>query len=271
MIARRRWLAALLNVLQAGWGFLYIGRRGLAAANLIIAPIIAIVFIFSTWTVFLASPLGILVEIVLFLTWVIGVSAVVWRLAAPLKNLARPLWYEHVAFLAAAAVVSWLALDLVHVLADGARAYLPYRTYFAPSWGMWPSIAPGDYFAAGKIQSGQQVHRGEAVMYMKPGNDRELFASRVIAVAGDAVELNGNDLSVNGVVAAAQRRCAAITDDAEDLGSLMIEGPANGPQHFALRSDERGSGYPQNKIVVPNGYVFLLGDNRANAADSRLF
>jgi signal peptidase I len=271
MLARRGWLAALLNVLQAGLGFLYLGRRSLAAANLVVIPIVVVLWMLSMFGFFLSSPLVVVAGFAIYLVIAIGVPAIVWSLAKPIKASARPFWYEYAAFLAAGVIVGWLTIDITRAVLITDGNSLTYRTNYVPSWVMWPTIAPGDFLVSRTVLPNQTLKRGEVVMYAKPGTVGLLFTSRVAAVAGDTIELNGNELRVNGAPVSVRKLCPAITTEDGDLGTLLAEGRVSEPRHFVLFSDARGSGWSQDRIVVPAGHVFLLGDNRANADDSRRF
>ncbi|NCB74555.1 MAG: signal peptidase I [Clostridia bacterium] len=77
-------------------------------------------------------------------------------------------------------------------------------------------------------------------------DEKEILIKRVVAVAGDTVDIDDKtgELKVNGVV------------KAEDY--------IYGETH----SREGGTEYP---LKIPEGYVFVLGDNREVAKDSRDF
>lgn len=88
--------------------------------------------------------------------------------------------------------------------------------------------------------------RGDVVIFNPPidGRENELFIKRVIAVTGDYFEIKDNVLYINGT---------AIFED-----YINCNNPTN--KQFKLL-----------KGRVPEGYVYVLGDNRDNSNDSRVF
>ena len=87
--------------------------------------------------------------------------------------------------------------------------------------------------------------KNDIVIFNLPNQD-ELLIKRVIAVAGDVVDIDDTtgQIKVNNVV----------------LNEDYIYGQTN--------SRLNGTTYP---LTVPEGYVFVLGDNRTVAKDSRDF
>ncbi|MFJ9778651.1 signal peptidase I [Amycolatopsis sp. NPDC101161] len=148
-------------------------------------------------------------------------------------------------------LVAWIAVTLFGL---GAAAYglgttiLDYRAYRVPGTAMSPTLKPGNS-AVVRALRGEEVHRGDLVMF-----DRGAFAHpdsaglsvfRVVAVAGDAV--------------------ACCTD-----GRMSVDGKPITENY--LSQDE----YAHDSVVttpyltrVHEGEVFVLGDQRGNADDSR--
>lgn len=88
--------------------------------------------------------------------------------------------------------------------------------------------------------------RGDVVIFNPPinGREEELFIKRIIAVSGDCFEIKDNKLYLNGV---------AVIEDHVNINKTNRK-------EFKLLKGE-----------VPKGYVFVLGDNRDNSNDSRVF
>jgi signal peptidase I len=83
--------------------------------------------------------------------------------------------------------------------------------------------------------------RGDIVVFHSPINADEDLVKRIVAVGGDRVAISGGKLYVNGV--------------AQD-------------EPYLLEQDFSGE-MPETEI--PAGQVFVMGDNRNNSGDSRLF
>jgi signal peptidase I len=89
----------------------------------------------------------------------------------------------------------------------------------------------------------KKVHRGDIVVFRYPRNPEETFLKRVAAVGGDRVELRNGELFINSH-------------------------PVTEP--YAVHRAPVYSRYEQmSPIVVPQGKLFVMGDNRDNSSDSR--
>jgi len=145
----------------------------------------------------------------------------------------------------AAAVVGLLGV----VLALGSLVYAwnSYGSSTISSQSMSPTYKPGDRISFDKVDGGE-VRRGDVVLFSAP--DRYGFSAnvmqRVVGVGGDEVVCcsgTGARITVNGK-------------------------PLSEP--YVARGDVDGV-HKAYDVKVPKGRLFLLGDNRANAMDSRFF
>ncbi|MBE1496699.1 signal peptidase I [Amycolatopsis lexingtonensis] len=124
-----------------------------------------------------------------------------------------------------------------------------YRAYRVPGVAMSPTVKPGDS-AVVRVRHGEEVYRGDLVLF-----DRGAFAHpdsagpsalRVVAVAGDVVACcTGGRLSVDG---------EPITETYLSQDEYAHDPAATTP--YLTRMHE--------------GTVFVLGDERGRARDSRL-
>ena len=83
--------------------------------------------------------------------------------------------------------------------------------------------------------------RGDIVVVHSPVNADEDLVKRIVAVAGDRISISGGRLYVNGVA--------------------QVE-------PYLFEQDFEGQ---MGETLVPAGHVFVMGDNRNNSGDSRLF
>ena len=115
--------------------------------------------------------------------------------------------------------------------------------YYVPTGSMRPTIGVGDRLIGWKfLYRLREPHIGEIVVFKPPQKaqaDVPRFVKRVVAVAGDVVEVKAGALYVNG------------TRQDEPYASTPF--------------------YEMPPITVPTGQLFVLGDNRNNSADGHVW
>ena len=144
-------------------------------------------------------------------------------------------------------ILEWLvvfAIALVVVLL--LRTYV-IEPYTVPSASMEPTIEVGDNIFAQKLtlEFGGEVEVGDIVVFENPdsSSDHDVLVKRVIATEGQTVDL------VDG---------EALDEDYTQGSSYPLSTQAEGVE----------VSYP---YTVPEGCVWLMGDNRENSSDSRYF
>ncbi len=106
---------------------------------------------------------------------------------------------------------------------------------------MEPHIVSGEYVLINTIAYRlAPPHRGDIIAFRHDGDPPEIFIKRVIGLPGDRVRIERGTVFLNGV-------------------------PLSEP--YIRFTDTRS--FPE--VTVPPGAVFVLGDNRANSEDSRVF
>ena len=106
---------------------------------------------------------------------------------------------------------------------------------------MEPTLWTGERLFVSKISYRLGTpKRGDVVMFKYPLNPAKDYVKRVVAVGGDTIELRVGRLYVNG---------------------QQVQEPY---VHFAGL-------YNMNALSVPEGTIFVMGDNRTNSEDSREF
>lgn len=148
----------------------------------------------------------------------------------------------------------WIgALTLAIVAAIVFRTWF-YAPYKVPTSSMLHTIQVGDHVFVNKHAYGfyspfsdqrllpQKVKRGDIIVFPYPIDPQISYLKRVVAVGGDEVQIIGETVYING--------------ELEDTGYLYFD-----PDLLKL---------PENiKIIVPEGKLWVMGDNRRNSKDSR--
>ena len=139
------------------------------------------------------------------------------------------------------------------------------RTFFIqafkiPSGSMRMTLIEGDRLMVNKLRYGPKIpfmkkrlpglselQRGDIIVFKSPDDPKKDFIKRLIGFGGEAVEIRDGDIYIDG---------------------RLIETPVikniyyynNGPY-----------GEEGKSTLVPEGYVFVLGDNSGSSKDSRFF
>lgn len=150
-------------------------------------------------------------------------------------------------------IVEWL---VIFAIACGVMLFV--RTfviefYKVPTGSMEPTIQVGDQVIAQKVtlELGQGVEAGDIVVFENPdaSSGHDILVKRVIATGGQTVDLVGGTVYVDG--------------------SPLDEPYAQGGSYpLAAQAPGANVSFP---YTVPAGYVWVMGDNRENSADSRYF
>lgn len=100
--------------------------------------------------------------------------------------------------------------------------------------------APAVPFTGYRLPRWRKVGRGEIVAFRSPLDPQQTFLKRVVAVGGDEIAIHGGIAYVNG---------KALDE----------------PYAHATGREE------MDTVLVPNGRLFMLGDNREHSEDSRFW
>lgn len=113
------------------------------------------------------------------------------------------------------------------------------QSFLVQGSSMEPSLHDGERLLVDKVSYRfREPRRGEIVVFAYPQDPRRKFIKRIIGLPGDVVEIRNRQLYVNG--------------------ESVEEGYIRGPMY-----------QPFGPYTVPQGTVWVLGDNRNNSEDSR--
>lgn len=148
-----------------------------------------------------------------------------------------------------------------------------------PSASMEKTLLVGDFLLVNKQKFSPAGHwgwllpyrdarRGDVVIFHQPMDDGTLLVKRVVAVNGDSVHLHAGQLVLNGVPQTepfAMYMPAGRSHFRDDFPNLQNADPdADARWWIELRRSMHNGA-----VRVPEGKVFVMGDNRNNSRDSR--
>jgi signal peptidase I len=153
-----------------------------------------------------------------------------------------------------------VALGLCVGLPLVARLFL-LEAFNTPSGSMSPTLLVGDHFFVNKLA--RRPERGDVVTYDYPLDPQTSFVKRVIGLPGDTVAIQQNQLVVNGQPVArrplGEDACSPCLWE-ETLGRHTYQ-----VEHMGGRRSDFEA------VKVPPDHYFVIGDNRDNSNDSRVY
>ncbi len=158
-----------------------------------------------------------------------------------------------------------------------------------PSESMVPTLEVGDFIVVNKFTYGIRLpvlrkkiidindpKRGDVMVFFPPNEDR-YFIKRVIGLPGDKITYNNKMLTVNGQAwpqSFVGEDSSHEPDNCEkyfaSVNVLVIEN-IDGVEHETRYCKDLRLNGDTVEVVVPQGHYFMMGDNRDNSADSRVW
>jgi len=164
-----------------------------------------------------------------------------------------------------------LMLVLMGVLGNfmGEAALRLVRADSLPTDSMYPTIEGGDHVMTSRILG--TLHRGDLIVFDYPLDPTKRYLKRIVALGGDTIEIRQGQIILNGepVERLASGQSCGVYEKKCTIRQETLDGKT---YRVALLNDgitvDRIS-REFGPVTIPEGQVFVLGDNRDNSADSR--
>jgi signal peptidase I len=148
-----------------------------------------------------------------------------------------------------------------------------------PSSSMVPTLEVGDYILVNKYTYGirlpvlrtkvwslNEPQRGDVMVFFPPHMNDTYFIKRVVGLPGDTITYRQKRLYVNG--REIPQETLAVMPDGASRYQLALETLGNA-RH--LVQDDQTRPARDFSVLVKPGHYFMMGDNRDNSSDSRVW
>jgi signal peptidase I len=163
----------------------------------------------------------------------------------------------------------------------------PFRI---PSGSMMPTLLIGDFILVNKFSYGIRLpvvnkkiidvgepEKGDVVVFRYPKDESVDYIKRVVAVPGDTLDYKNKTLIINGKpIKQVQLGVYNGTGSGENMTGTLESIESIGDTEHSILVNQLYPDFPpgcqmlsSGTITVPEGYYFVMGDNRDNSNDSR--
>jgi signal peptidase I len=163
------------------------------------------------------------------------------------------------------------------------RSFL-FEPFMVPTGSMIPTIKIGDFIVVNKFAYGLRLpvigtkifdvsdpQRGEVMVFIPP-HENKYYVKRVVGLPGDTIRYENKALTINGEpVDKEYDSNVAIQYGENSLNGTLHKEILGGVSHVTQYIDLVPANRGRNSWIVPPGHYFMMGDNRDNSMDSRVW
>lgn len=256
-----KWIAAVLNLLVWPLGMLYVGKAKWALLYFSIAMLAILNDLFNLTDSELIGLASIIILVSIPHAFIIALKS---------EQSSKRVWYSRW-FGLASIYISFIILVIVF------RAFM-YDIFRMPAASMWPTMQTGTTIAVSKWGYGNYrafgitllktkpsnvIKRGDVIVFSYPRDTSIDYVKRVVGLPGDHIAYFNKTLYVNKVVVSRE-----YIEDVDEF-SVYIEDNSKTEYYISLIRGSKSK--LDGEVKVPENQYFVLGDNRDNSNDSRVW
>lgn len=143
--------------------------------------------------------------------------------------------------------------ELIRFIVIAALIIIPFRIFIAQPFivngaSMDPTFATNQYLIVDQLTYKRTApHRGDVVIFRYPLNPKDFYIKRIIGLPGETITVRGSEVYIQEV--------GSVT-------SYQLQEP------YIVFQDSNNI---QLRTILEEGEYFVMGDNRPNSSDSRVW